>query len=257
MFFLDSDDRLLQDIVEPVAEIWHDGMAKVHFRLQQTAADVTPIPGALLPPYRSLPSGDLRPMLQRFGFYSSPPTTGNAFYRGYLEQIMPIPADEYQRNADTFLIGAAPLFGEIGVLDGIGGYWRRNESNVSVVDLNGLLDLLRFDRQMIRFLSNLPEAGEPPYQFKARWPKHLKERLIIAKFGPGRPRRSGERVAAIAFEYLGAVLRWPEYGLADRVKFAVWAAAMLLLPRQFLSPIPGIVGTGIRLNPPGTKAPVS
>lgn len=254
VFFLDSDDMLLPDTVERVAAAWEGGLAKIHFRLQQITADGTPIPGAILPPYRPLPSGELTPTLRRFGFYSSPPTTGNAFGRRFLERVMPIPEEVYRNDPTTPLIAAAPLFGEIGALDGIGGYWRRNEGNVSVVGVDGLRQTLRSDLETMRFISGLAEAGPLHYRFQARWPKHLKERLIFQKFGSEPLRPAGAPVAVTALAYLGAVLRWPEYDMIDRMKFVAWAAAILLLPQRVLASVPGIAGASIRLNPPSRPA---
>jgi hypothetical protein len=241
---------LLPDTAERLAAVWSQRTAKVHFRLQQIAADGKPLGGALLPPYRALPSGDLRPLLYRFGFYPSPPTTGNAFARRFLQQVMPI-AEMYRRSADTPLIGAAPLFGEIGVLDGIGGFWRRHEGNISVVGIDSLLEDLSFDRHMVHFLTDLQDRSgtesSSRQQFRASWPQHLKEQLIVAKFGPARRRARWTTIAQIAGAYLATVLQWPEYSPATRMKFAGWGIAMVILPRALLAKIPGIAGRSIRL----------
>jgi glycosyltransferase involved in cell wall biosynthesis len=250
VLFLDSDDMLLPDTAERLAAVWSQRTVKVHFRLQQIGTDGKLLGGALLPPYRALPSGDLRPLLWRFGFYPSPPTTGNAFARRFLQQVMPI-AEMYRRSADTPLIGAAPLFGEIGVLDGIGGFWRRHEGNISVVGIDCLLDDLRFDQHMVHFLTDLQDRiaaeSSPRRQFRAAWPSHLKEQLIVAKFGRACGRARSATIAQIAGAYLAAVFRWPEYGPVTRMKFAGWCIAMVILPRALLAKIPGIAGRSIRL----------
>jgi glycosyltransferase involved in cell wall biosynthesis len=250
VLFLDSDDMLLPDTAERVAAVWSQKTAKVHFRLQKITADGKPLGGALLPPYRALPSGDLRPMLWQFGFYPSPPTTGNAFARRFLQQVMPI-AETYWRAADTPLIGAAPLFGEIGVLDGIGGFWRRHEGNSSAVGIDGLLEDLSFDQHMIQFLTDLhnriTSESSARRRFRANWPGHLKEQLIVAKFGGARGRPRSASIAQIAGAYLAAVSRWPEYGPVTRMRFVGWGIAIGVLPRAFLAKIPGIAGRSIRL----------
>jgi Glycosyl transferase family 2 len=241
VFFLDADDMLLADTVERVANTWKHQIAKVHFRLQQISADGRPIDGAFVPPYRALPSGDLSRMLRQFGFYPSPPTSGNAFSRGFLKQVMPIPEGLYRGYADTFLIGAAPLFGDVRALDGIGGYWRRHDGNLTSAGVTSLPAKLRGDLAMACFVSKHQSGGTAPRPVVARWPQHLKERLIVRKFAKQKTVGDGALIRT-AFAYFWAIARWPEYSMSDRLRFAIWALVMMLVPRAVLVLIPGIAG---------------
>lgn len=248
VFFLDSDDMLLADVAGRVAAIWNSRISKVHFRLQQIGTTGTPISGLLVPPYGPLPSGDLTPMSRRFGFYPSPPTTGNAFARSFLERVMPVPESTYSGWADTFLIGAAPFLGEIRALDGVGGLWRRHQNNMSMPDITGLRRKLRCDVEMTKFVSARHERP-PAKVVRPRWPQHLKERLIVEKFASESTLSGTVRVCTTAIAYLFAIFRWPEYRIIRRLRFAAWAVAMVLLPRRVLTAIPGIAGSSMRTGP--------
>jgi glycosyltransferase involved in cell wall biosynthesis len=250
VFFLDSDDMLAADTVQRVAGVWDNQVSKVHFRLQQIRASGKPIPGSLVPPYGPLPSGDLAVLSRRFGLYPSPPTSGNAFARSFLKEVMPIPESTYRGWADTFLIGAAAFLGEIRALDGIGGFWRRHENNLSAVDLVGLQKKLRCDVEMTTFISTRNITGSPAQMVRARWPQHLKEQLIIEKFARRSAFSGTARLFAAALAYVFAIFRWPEYRAIRRLRFAAWAIAMVLLPRRVLMAIPGIAGSSVRIGPP-------
>jgi len=70
-------------------------------------------------PGRPAQGGDLRDlMLSRGpGCYISPPTSGNAWRKSFLDQIFPLPAAVPKAGADAFLMDAAPIFGSIVTID--------------------------------------------------------------------------------------------------------------------------------------------
>jgi glycosyltransferase involved in cell wall biosynthesis len=248
VFFLDADDMLLPDTVERVVAAWRSGVAKVHFRLQKVLSDGQPVDGAFLPPYGALPSGDLRAMVHEFGFYPSPPASGNAFARWYLDRILPMPEEVYRVAADTLLIGPAPLLGEIGVVDGIGGFWRLHGSNVSSVGLGALEKRLTSDLEMVRCVRTLPGLAGRSICINARWPQHLKERLLVSKLCSASKDPESRTSFSLALAYVTSVATWPEYALRRRVMLVAWALAVLLLPKSVLGSIPRIAGSAIRLS---------
>src|SRR3954451_25223730 len=65
-----------------------------------------------------LASGDLRRAFFEDGPLTdatmpSPPASGNAYARCYLDQVMPTPESGYFRAPDEYLFGLAPAFGRI------------------------------------------------------------------------------------------------------------------------------------------------
>jgi len=114
ILFLDSDDALLPEAVEQAARLFEDAsVAKVHWPLWEidTSGRRT---GKVNPP-GDLPEGELRDLLARHGpdSYPTPPTSGNAWSRRFLERIFPIPEREYVTCPDGYLALLAPLFGSV------------------------------------------------------------------------------------------------------------------------------------------------
>jgi hypothetical protein len=76
-----------------------------------------------------LAEGDLLDALIKYGPEKcggppySPPTSGNAWSRHYIQEIMPIPEDLYKSNTDKYLHFLAPVYGEMRAIHkALGGY---------------------------------------------------------------------------------------------------------------------------------------
>ncbi|HYM54058.1 MAG TPA: glycosyltransferase family 2 protein [Solirubrobacteraceae bacterium] len=116
VIFLDSDDVLLPSAARSVADALADTrVAKVHWTLPVIDAHGRRT-GMLQD--RELAEGDLRRHFFEDGPLSngtmpSPPTSGNAYARWFLEQVMPTPEDVYFRSPDEYLFGLAPAYGSI------------------------------------------------------------------------------------------------------------------------------------------------
>ena len=109
---MDSDDALLPLALEKAVSVFLETKAvKVHWPLwiidengNRTGEVHSPI----------LPEGDFREALLRYGPRSlSPPTSGNAWDRNFLERVLPMPEEEFRVNADCYLYTLAPVFGRI------------------------------------------------------------------------------------------------------------------------------------------------
>jgi glycosyltransferase involved in cell wall biosynthesis len=112
VMFLDSDDYLHSDAVAEVVAAFAPGVAKVQFRLDLVDAGGRTID--LFPaPEISFDSGDVTPLLLRAGRYETTVTSGNAFARAALAQVMPIPEDLYRQGADGFLVTVVPFYGTV------------------------------------------------------------------------------------------------------------------------------------------------
>jgi len=116
VIFLDADDLLLPGAARRVTEALADPeVAKVHWTLP--VIDAQGRDAGILQD-RELAEGDLRPHFfaegpLTDGTMPSPPSSGNAFARWFLEEVMPIPEDVYFRSPDEYLFGLAPGYGRI------------------------------------------------------------------------------------------------------------------------------------------------
>lgn len=133
VIFLDSDDWLLPNALELVAEAFSDErLSKVHWPLSM--ADESGRPTGELQPSGALPSGELSQSILEGGPTSSlsSPTSGNAWARWFLEKVMPIPesTDYYKKCADEYLYTLAPVFGLIGKIDTPLGFYRVYGRNI-------------------------------------------------------------------------------------------------------------------------------
>jgi glycosyltransferase involved in cell wall biosynthesis len=114
IIFLDSDDVLFPSAVEKAADALRTkGLAKAHWSLDMV--DENGNKTGLKIPQSPLPEGDLRQKVLTGGppFCASPPTSGNAWSRRFLESVLPIPENEFRLGADTYLFEMAPFFGPV------------------------------------------------------------------------------------------------------------------------------------------------
>jgi hypothetical protein len=129
--FLDSDDFLLPAALARAVPLFDGQVAKVHWPLWEVGAD-----GARsceVMPREVLSEGDLLPSLLRAGAdgYTWPPTSGNAWSRRFLEEVLPMPEPEYRTCPDYYLSTLAPLFGPVRRLAEPLGCWRNHGNNQS------------------------------------------------------------------------------------------------------------------------------
>ena len=118
IFFLDSDDTMFTTTVERAMALLRDGgAAKVHWPMVEVNAESKPTGKIKCP---NAAEGDLKDLVVSQGplMYPSPPTSGNAWSRQFLEQVFPLPEVEAQfgfggASADSYLSALAPLFGRI------------------------------------------------------------------------------------------------------------------------------------------------
>ena len=133
--FLDSDDALLPTTVENVVSLFkEEDVAKVHWVLQIINSQGKKT-GKIIPPHR-LPEGDWRETVMRDGPDSCtwPPTSGNAFARSFLRDVLPIPEEQYKTCPDLYLCMLAPLFGQLRRILKPQGWWRKHGDNHSLCE---------------------------------------------------------------------------------------------------------------------------
>jgi glycosyltransferase involved in cell wall biosynthesis len=130
IIFLDADDLLVPRALENITPMFErDNLAKVHWPLWiidenggKTGARI---------PSGPLPKGDFRSEAIERGpsCVYSPPTSGNAWKRRFLEKVMPIPEAEFRLCADDYLFSLVPAFGEIRAIDEPLSLYRLHSTN--------------------------------------------------------------------------------------------------------------------------------
>jgi glycosyltransferase involved in cell wall biosynthesis len=111
VFFLDSDDTLLPTAVESAINLFENkNFSKVHWPLWEVNEHLQKT-GRMIPG-QALDEGNIREKTISEGpdSYISPPTSGNAWAREFLEDVLPIPESEFRQHADTYLNTLASVF---------------------------------------------------------------------------------------------------------------------------------------------------
>ncbi len=132
VLFLDADDMLLSTALANIANLFETPeVVKVHWSLWEidVAGNRT---NNLVPAYR-LSAGDLKQTIIDKGpaSYATPPTSGNAWSRAFLNQVFPIPEVGDKHGADAYLCMLAPVYGTIIKLDVPQSYYRTHPANFS------------------------------------------------------------------------------------------------------------------------------
>ena len=112
VLFLDADDFLHPDCVVGVVQAATPGCSKVHWRLRLVDADEARMGSNPAPAWR-LADGDVSAELCRTGGYSTVPTSGNCYARTALEQVMPIPEEDFHKSGDSYLNLAVVFVGPV------------------------------------------------------------------------------------------------------------------------------------------------
>jgi glycosyltransferase involved in cell wall biosynthesis len=113
IIFLDSDDTLHPDVMTEIASVWSKGASKYQFQMRVIDAKGHPT-GNVLPQYLSRPSSeDIREWMRKTGAYPTPPGSGNAYPRWFVEHVFGFKSDFIDRAPDSYLLAAAPACGDI------------------------------------------------------------------------------------------------------------------------------------------------
>lgn len=111
VIFLDSDDLLDPSLPSELMRVWQPGVSKVQFQMQIVDADGRPT-GALLPQFGVMPSAQkIRQWALSAGSYPTPPGSGNAYARPFLDRIFPLEGKE--AACDSYCLSAAPYLGDV------------------------------------------------------------------------------------------------------------------------------------------------
>lgn len=131
VIFLDADDTLVETAVERhLANFALPDVVVSHGYLEVVDADMKALGKRL--PYRLEPAGDYLARFLRYGpnAYPASFTSGGAWSRRFLEQALPMPAEDIRIvGPDGYLASIAPLFGRIATVETIVGRYRIHGSN--------------------------------------------------------------------------------------------------------------------------------
>jgi glycosyltransferase involved in cell wall biosynthesis len=187
VMFLDADDFLAPDAAARVVAAWADDCAKVQFRLSLVDG-AGRRRGADPPLHVAMPAGDLVPEIATRGGYETPVTSGNAYPRGLLERLFPVPREF--RYFDPYLNMVAPFYGPVVSIDEELGAYRLHGRNgwalTDRVDAERIRERLTEDLLKERYIEQTAAATgrDFPRGTALRKPTHVLYRLASLRLEP-------------------------------------------------------------------------
>jgi glycosyltransferase involved in cell wall biosynthesis len=113
VIFLDSDDVLHPNVMTEIASVWSEAASKFQFQMRVVDAKGDPT-GSILPQYFSHPTPqDIHDWAMTAGVYPTPPGSGSAYPRWFVERVFNFKSDFVDRAPDSYLIAAAPAYGDV------------------------------------------------------------------------------------------------------------------------------------------------
>src|SRR6516162_5519964 len=117
ILFLDSDDLVDPSIIREAVAISRPGVSKVQFQMK-TIDELGNSLGSFHPQYKVIPTSDqIRRWLINTTSYPSPPGSGNIYSKDLVKKVFQLCPAIHDTASDSALITAAPLFGDVMVVD--------------------------------------------------------------------------------------------------------------------------------------------
>jgi len=250
VIFLDSDDLLAPSLARELAAVWTPRVSKVQTLMRVVDAAARPT-GSYLPQYEVVPSPEqVRSWAMQSGAYPTPPGSGNAYARWFLERIFPLPercvhtpvgADgrvapcRLCSFADSYCLAAAPLLGDVKTIPAPLVSYRVHGRNVGALST---LDIHAFGRETARALQRhaygceVAAADGLKVSGRAinRSLRYLSYRLASLKLAPASHPLRGDSIGRILLDLHRAFLAPQGLSLKARVVLLAWAWAIALSP---------------------------
>lgn len=155
VIFLDADDILLPDLARAVATVWGPSVSKVQVQVQRVDEGEGRMKSILPRLDGPPPAAQIRAWAAEFNEYPSPPGSGNAYARSFLERIFPLDRDR-DSSTDTTCIAMAPFMGDVITIARPLVLYRMHDSN----DSNMLSNEGNFGREVQRAVKRLRAAQD-------------------------------------------------------------------------------------------------
>lgn len=233
--FLDADDVLPTDLARRVAAVWAEGVSKVQFRMQRTDRAGVPF-GAPYPEFDPVPTPqDIRAWATRTTAYPTPPGSGNAYARWFLDELFPV-GPALGDAADSACLALAPFLGDVVTVPEVLVRYRQHGRN----DSDLLSDPERFPREVRRardrwrFVQQRisPDADGSHDEALFRSRELLQLRIASARVAPrAEPALPRDSRLRMAFDVIVCLVQPGPEPSSARLRIAAWSAAALLAPR--------------------------
>jgi len=234
VMFLDADDMLRADAVEKIVAAWRPDIVKLQFPL--TVVDRDGRPKGFVPACtRALDARQIDRLVRRWGIYPTPPTSGNAYARRLLEQLLPLDTRRFPYGVDGALNAVAPLYGAVVSLGVSLGCYRVHGTNLwagAPLDAERFRAYITIGRDEANFvrehaaLRGIRLSSADPLDHSLVF---LERRLTLKKLDPAHPMSRDDRPLRL-FLKLCCCVGVYERGLLRCVVTLAWFLATTLAP---------------------------
>jgi glycosyltransferase involved in cell wall biosynthesis len=234
IIFLDSDDLLHPSVVREVAAVWRPGLSKVQFQMMIIDGAGKPT-GAVFPQFSVTPTPErVRKWYRSTGSYPTPPGSGNAYARGFLEKLFPLDTS-CGRASDSICLAAAPLLGDIVTIEKPLVSYRVHGGNQGAMLI---LEATRFAREVTRARQRFAYAQRLAEKIGSEMPDHaidrglsyLQYRLASLRLAPGIHPIAGDTVGLVFSDVVRGTFTRQGYGGTGKLAILVWAFLVAVSP---------------------------
>lgn len=241
VIFLDADDYLYPNTVEQVVANWQSDTVQLQYRLE-----IVDAVGNFIEyyPIREIPfdSGDVWKLLIRQGRYRATVTSGNSFSRRALEQVMPIPEQDFRISADGYLVAVVPFYGKVVSLDDALGARRRHGNNLWSPQVGGWVEKIRksLNHDRIRYRYILETAERLGYSVRQELGGcdylHLMNRIASLRMDPLQHLYPQDSSLRLAFLGVRSIWKYSPYPKKRRVILCCWFLWVGVMPLPLARP---------------------
>lgn len=250
VLFLDADDILYPTAIQRVVECFDANTSKVQFYLEALTADK--VSRGYTVPSKMPSERDVEPLLFRFGSYPSPPTSGNAYARHFLQRVLPFPEKEFLGATDNYAMVLAPLYGRVKICaEPLGGYrlhGKNMSESLNAQSLQRMRDEAIINAARQRALeAHCSKVGRKVRsELDLRQPYTCKRRMISLKADPKAHPIPADRTLKLARKGILATFTYPNLTLINRASLLLSFLIIPVLPRRVVRKLVPILDGGRR-----------
>jgi len=238
IIFLDADDLLYPGTIERVVEVWRPGIASLQYYLDLIDAEGKQL-GERYPDYKLL-NGDLKQLVLDCGYYPFAGTCASAYDRRVMEEIMPMPENEWRSAIDLYHSMTSVFYGEVMSLDEALACYRMHSVNESFDRTGVTPDVLRkriaTHRAMLDAIDRISqrEGFTVPDDLPLRTPNFVKHRLLLLRIDKDNYPWPEDRPLALALAGIKATWRFKFHSLRKKTLVTFGFLVMALAPLSLL-----------------------
>jgi hypothetical protein len=224
---LGADDFLLSGAAERAAAAWGRDVSIVLYRLELVDAMGNPTGLFYSPPKLTMASGEVWRVLLEKGYYLFPPASGIGFVRAVLEQILPMPEDEWRISADRYLTILAPFYGLVASVEEALGAQRIHAGNLFSLTATNSEKFHAFVRQELQeqalLVCKANELGyETTHHLSLSNYVHLQHRISSLRLNPQKHLVPLDHSLSLVYRGVRAVWRYSEHDWRKRLLLSAW-----------------------------------